>query len=148
MRTPLLAGFTLLMLFLLALPAPAEAQRRGYRCADCGTIERVDRIWFERRDSGREGAIAGAIIGGAIGNSAGRRGDRSAATIAGAVIGGLIGREIDRNDGRGRGRGEPGLRLSIRMDSGYWQTIEIAGDMRLYRGDRVRLHRGRVERIR
>jgi outer membrane lipoprotein SlyB len=98
------------------------------------------------RDSGREGAVLGAIIGGAIGNQAGSGDGRTAATIAGAVVGGLIGREIDRNDGRGRG--ERGLRLRIRMDRGYFQTVEIAGDMRIYRGDRVRLRNGRVELIR
>ena len=148
MRTLPLASLSLLLAILFAglgfAPA-AEAQR--FRCAQCGTVEDVDRIWYERgRDSGTEGAVIGAIIGGAIGNQAGKGDGRTAATIAGALVGGLIGREIDRNDGRGRG--ERGLRLVIRMDRGYYQTVEIHGDMRIYRGDRVRLRNGRVELIR
>jgi outer membrane lipoprotein SlyB len=90
--------------------------------------------------------VLGAIIGGALGNQVGKGDGRKAATIAGAVVGGLVGRDIDRNDGRG-GRGEEGLRLTIRMDRGYYQTVEIHGDMRIYRGDRVRLRDGRVDLI-
>jgi hypothetical protein len=33
------------------------------------------------------------------------------------------------------------------MDNGYTQTVEVAGDQRIYRGDRVRLRNGRVELI-
>jgi outer membrane lipoprotein SlyB len=139
------AGILALLLAGLSLAPPAEA--RGYRCGQCGTVEDVDRIWYEgRRDSGREGAILGAIIGGALGNQVGKGDGRKAATIAGAVVGGLVGRDIDRNDGRGR-RGDEGLRLVVRMDRGYYQTVEIHGEMRIYRGDRVRLRDGRVDLI-
>jgi outer membrane lipoprotein SlyB len=141
----ILFGLCALLLAGLGFSPAAEAQR--YRCGNCGTVEDVDRIWYERgRDSGREGAVIGAIIGGAIGNQAGKGDGRTAATIAGAVVGGLIGREIDRSDGRGRG--ERGLRLRIRMDRGYRQTVEIAGEPRIYRGDRVRLRNRRVDLIR
>ncbi|MCE3001470.1 MAG: glycine zipper 2TM domain-containing protein [Xanthomonadaceae bacterium] len=138
-------GFLALLLAGLGFAPPAEA--RGYRCGQCGTVEDVDRIWYEgRRDRGTGGAVLGAIIGGALGNQVGKGDGRKAATIAGAVVGGLVGRDIDRNDGRG-GRGEEGLRLTIRMDRGYYQTVEIHGDMRIYRGDRVRLRDGRVDLI-
>jgi len=141
----LASGFLALLLAGLGFAPPAEA--RGYRCGQCGTVEDVDRIWYEgRRDRGTGGAVLGAIIGGALGNQVGKGDGRKAATIAGAVVGGLVGRDIDRNDGRG-GRGEEGLRLTIRMDRGYYQTVEIHGDMRIYRGDRVRLRDGRVDLI-
>lgn len=146
MRLTTLSLPVLLLVLLGGLLAPAPVEARRYLCAQCGTVERVDRIWFEGRDSGREGAVVGAIIGGAIGNQAGRGGDRAAATVAGAVIGGLIGNRIDRNDRNHRG--EPGLRLVLRMDRGGYQTIEVAGDMRIHRGNRVRLDRGRIEIIR
>jgi outer membrane lipoprotein SlyB len=149
MRSPLLSASFLLALLLAGLGVSPIAEARGYRCGQCGTVEDVDRIWYEgRRDSGREGAVLGAIIGGALGNQVGRGDGRKAATIAGAVVGGLVGRDIDRNDGRGGRRGEEGLRLRIRMDRGFNQTVEIHGDMRIYRGDRVRLRGGRVELIR
>lgn len=146
MRIATLSLFGLLALWLSGLGFSPDVEARGYRCGQCGTVVDVDRIWYERgRDSGRDGAVLGAIIGGAIGNQAGKGDGRTAATIAGAVVGGLIGRDIDRNDGRGRG--EPGLRLVIRMDRGYEQTVEIHGDMRIYRGDRVRVRGGRVDLI-
>lgn len=144
---PMTITLPLLLLALLAgLLASPPVEARRYLCAQCGTVERVDRIWFERRDSGREGAVIGAIIGGAVGNQAARGGDRTTGTVAGAVLGGLIGNRIDRNNRNLRG--EQGLRLVLRMDRGGYQTIEIAGDMRIHRGNRVRLERGQVVIIR
>jgi outer membrane lipoprotein SlyB len=148
MRQSLLSGVCLLLALFAAASFSPAVEARGYRCGQCGTVERVDRIRFEgRRDSGTEGAVVGAIIGGVIGNQVGSGSGRTAATIAGATVGGLVGREVDRNDGRGGSRGEPGLRLRVRMDNGYTQTVEVAGDQRIYRGDRVRLRNGRVELI-
>lgn len=155
MRNSLLLGLGLLVALVagVSLSSPAEAGR--YRCAQCGTVEDVDRIWYDgrrddRRDSGTEGAVIGAIIGGALGNQIGGGSGRTAATVAGVVVGGLVGRDIDRNDGRGNNRnnrGERGMRLVVRMDRGGYQTVEIHGEMRIYRGDRVRLRDGRVDLI-
>lgn len=147
MYKSLLLALAMLAALLAGVAVAPDAQARNMRCAQCGTVERVDRIWYEgRRDSGREGAVIGAIIGGAIGNQAGRGDGRTAATIAGAVVGGLIGRDVDRRNDRDRG--ERGLRLEVRMDRGFYQTVEIHGDQRIYRGDRVRLRNGRVDLIR
>jgi len=86
----LASGFLALLLAGLGFAPPAEA--RGYRCGQCGTVEDVDRIWYEgRRDRGTGGAVLGAIIGGALGNQVGKGDGRKAATVAGAVIGGSIG---------------------------------------------------------
>lgn len=139
---PVLALLSLIVALLAPLPSEAGGRYRDRLCGSCGTVVDVDRIRYGR-DSGTEGAVIGAIIGGAIGNQAGRGDGRRAATVAGAIAGGLIGREVDRNDGRGGG--QRGLRLEIRMDRGDYRTIEIHGDMRIYRGDRVRVHRNRVE---
>jgi outer membrane lipoprotein SlyB len=148
MRNLFLIPLALFALLIAGLGFAPAAEARGYRCGQCGTVEDVDRIWYEgRRDSGREGAVLGAIIGGALGNQVGKGDGRTAATIAGAVVGGLVGRNVDRNNGRGGRRGEEGLRLVIRMDRGYYQTVEIHGDQRIYRGDRVRLHNGRVDLV-
>ena len=167
MRKSLLPALALLLASFAGLSSSPAVEARSYRCGQCGTVEDVDRIWYERRfddrdrdprddrrrdgrDSGREGAVLGAIIGGALGNQVGGGRGRTAATIAGVVVGGLVGRDIDRNDGRGGrwdDRGDEGLRLSIRMDRGFTQTVKIAGAMRIYRGDRVRLRNGRVELI-
>jgi outer membrane lipoprotein SlyB len=148
MRNPLMIGLGLLVALLASASFSPTVEARDSRCGQCGTVEDVDRIWYEgRRDSGREGAVLGAIIGGVLGNQVGRGDGRKAATIAGAVVGGLVGRDADRNDGRGGRRGDSGLRLVVRMDRGFYQTVEIHGDMRIYRGDRVRLRNGRVDLI-
>ena len=39
-------------------------------------------------------------------------------------------------------------KLVARMDNGHYRVVEIHGDMRIYRGDRVRLSRGRIELLR
>ena len=137
----LLAAFAALLIGGSALLVPQDAEAYVGRCGRCGTIVRVDRIVYDR-DSGREGAVAGAIIGGLIGNQVGGGDGRRAATVAGAIAGGLIGRKVDRDS---RSRGQRGLRLEIRMDRGGIRTVEIAGTPRLYRGDRVRVLRDRVD---
>ena len=138
----LITGTLLGLVVLLAslLPA-ATSQAYVGRCGSCGTVTRVEHIDYDR-DRGGQGAVAGAIIGGLLGNQVGSGDGRRAATVAGAIAGGLIGRKIDRNSDA---RGERGLRLEIRMDRGGYRTVEIAGAMRIYRGDRVRVRRDRVE---
>lgn len=167
MRKPILYILSALaMLAALSLPAE-EALAQRYRCNNCGTVERVERIrydqgrydtrgWDDRnrnsRDNGTEGMILGALIGGAIGNQVGSGDGRTAATIAGAVAGGAVGRNIDRNNGNdrndNRGGTRNGVRLRVRMDRGGHQTVEVGGNLSVYRGDRVRLHSNRVELIR
>lgn len=97
----LAAAALALLLQIFALPADA----RPIRCGNCGTVLRVESIWYEdrdgryNRDSGREGAVLGAIIGGLVGNQVGSGSGRRAATVAGAVIGGSVGRNVDQGNG-------------------------------------------------
>jgi outer membrane lipoprotein SlyB len=134
-----------LSLALLAVLAtvPDTAAARGGRCGNCGVVTNVDRIVYDN-DKGAGGAVLGAIIGGLIGNQVGSGSGRKVATVAGAVGGGLIGRNQDLKRG---GNGEPGLRLDIRMDKGGYRTLEIAGQPRIYRGDRVKVYNDRVELV-
>ena len=65
----------LLLLAVLALAACATPPRYyndGYRsaCNNCGTIERIERVYGERETTGG-GAVLGAIIGGALGYQVG-----------------------------------------------------------------------------
>ncbi|HVF35432.1 MAG TPA: glycine zipper 2TM domain-containing protein [Candidatus Saccharimonadia bacterium] len=144
-KTPVMLVALALAFVLQLAAAPADA--RPLRCGNCGTVLDVDNIWYEdqggRGDSGREGAVVGAIIGGLLGNQVGGGSGRKAATVGGAVAGGLIGHRIDRNDDRGD-RGFTGKRVEIRMDRGGYRTVEVHGDMRIYRGDRVRVHQDRL----
>ncbi|HVF35506.1 MAG TPA: hypothetical protein VND91_09315 [Candidatus Saccharimonadia bacterium] len=40
---------------------------------------------------------------------------------------------------------ERGTRIEIRMDKGGRRVIQVHGDPRIYKGDRVRLYRDRIE---
>jgi len=138
-------GVSIFPMFLIALafqllPATAVAQHYG-RCGNCGTVVDVDQIYFEE-DSTTDGAVVGAIIGGLLGNQVGSGSGRTAATVGGAVAGGFIGKNVDQGKGKG---GERGLRIEVRLDKGGYRTVEILGNMRIYRNDRVRVYRDRVE---
>jgi uncharacterized protein YcfJ len=176
----------LLSIAILSFAAVKTGEARDFRCANCGTVESVqryrDRNYDQyrnqgRRDEGTTGMILGALLGGALGNQVGSGDGRTAATVAGAVIGGAVGREIDRNDKNRRDdrysqyerevqayqeqryRDERGndrrddrrgdwdgsaTRLRIRMDTGRMRTVEVAGNLRIYRGDRVRVRNDRI----
>ena len=138
-------GISILSMFLVGLAlqlAPSTAGAAHYgRCGNCGTVTDVDAIYYDR-DSNADGAILGAIIGGVLGNQIGSGSGRKVATVGGAVAGGFVGRNVDSRKGD---TGERGLRIEVRMDKGGHRTVEIHGDMRIYRGDRVRVYRDRVE---
>ena len=145
-KTPVMLASLALAFVLQLASAPVDA--RPLRCGNCGTVLKVESIWYEDRggrdhDSGREGAVVGAIIGGLLGNQVGSGSGRKAATVGGAVAGGLIGHRIDRRNGD-RDGGYRGKRVQLRMDRGGYQTVEVHGDMRIYRGDRVRVTSDRV----
>src|SRR5687767_4618222 len=127
-KTPvMLAGIALA--FVLQL-ASVSVDARPLRCGNCGTVLKVESIWYEDgggrgdHDSGREGAVVGAIIGGLLGNQVGGGSGRKAATVGGAVAGGLIGHRIDRRSGD-RDGGYRGKRVELRMDRGGYQTVEV-----------------------
>jgi outer membrane lipoprotein SlyB len=102
------------------------------RCRSCGTIERIQNVWVQRRGSGG-GAILGAIIGGAIGSNVGSGSGRHAAIAAGAVAGGVIGHGSERNR-RDQRRGQL---IDVRLDDGRWARVTQLGNRRLRVGDRV-----------
>lgn len=86
---------------------------RGYaRCLDCGTVERIEEVYGERR-SGGGGAILGGIVGAAIGNQVGSGDGRRAATAAGAIGGAVAGDQIEKNR-----NASLQFDLFIRMDDG------------------------------
>lgn len=108
-----------------------------------GIVTKVEKIIYEK-DKGVGGAVLGTIIGGVLGNQIGGGSGRKVATVAGAATGGYIGYKQDKKNSR---NGEPGLRLEIRMDAGGTRYVEIAGQPRIYRGDRVKVHGDRVELV-
>ena len=99
-------------------PAPrgyggGYGDRYGYaRCADCGVVERIERVYGERQSTGA-GAIIGGVIGGVLGNQVGGGDGRRAATAAGAIAGGVAGNAIERDM-----RSAPRYEVFVRMDDG------------------------------
>ncbi|HET7844882.1 MAG TPA: glycine zipper 2TM domain-containing protein [Xanthomonadales bacterium] len=134
-------SFVIVLFSLLMLPGVASAA--SGRCGSCGIVEKVEKIVYDK-DKGVGGAVLGTIVGGLIGNQFGSGSGRTAMTVAGAAGGGLIGHKVDKNHSA---NGEPGLRLSIRMDKGGYKTLEIAGEQRIYKGDRVKVFRDHVELV-
>lgn len=133
----------LLLLAVLALAACATPPRYyndGYRsaCNNCGTIERIERVYGERETTGG-GAVLGAIIGGALGNQVGKGDGRKAATVAGAVIGGAVGRDIDRRNNPRRPVTEYQTQCHIEPS---WHPVRMYD---VTWRDRGRLHTERME---
>ena len=128
----------LLLLAVLALAACATPPRYyndGYRsaCNNCGTIERIERVYGERETTGG-GAVIGAIIGGALGNQVGKGDGRKAATVAGAVIGGAIGNEAEKDQ-----RSRPRFEIFVQMDDGRRLVVEQPTLDGLREGDYVQI---------
>ncbi len=122
---------------LLAGPA---AEARGYtRCPQCGGVIDVDPILYDETDKNR-GAADGTIVAGVLGN----RPDtgRQSGVIAGVSVDGLIGRRVKRSV---TSPGKPGTRLEVKLDAGGHVIVEVAGRVRLYRDDRVRMKDGRID---
>jgi outer membrane lipoprotein SlyB len=83
------------------------------RCADCGVVERIERVYGGESYASGGGALLGAIIGGALGNTVGKGDGRKAATVAGAIAGGLAGNEIEKQNNRG-----PYYEVFVQLDDG------------------------------
>lgn len=119
--------------------SPGYYDQGGYQygsgqCGNCGTVEKIERVYGERQTSGG-GAVLGAIIGGALGNQVGKGDGRKAATIAGAVIGGAVGREADANDNPSRTYRGTETRCRV-VDSGYDERRIVGYDVEYrYRGE-------------
>ncbi|MBK8068436.1 MAG: glycine zipper 2TM domain-containing protein [Rhodanobacteraceae bacterium] len=134
----------LLMLALLTLAACATPPRYyndGYRsaCNNCGTVERIERVYGERETTGG-GAVLGAIIGGALGNQVGKGDGRKAATVAGAVIGGAIGNAVEKDQ-----RSRPRFEIFVQMDDGRRLVVEQPSLDGLREGDYVQIVGNRAQ---
>ena len=124
------------LLAVLAVALPAQA--RIGSCPGCGTVTDVDAIYFAR-DKAPAGATAGTIIGGTAAKQVGK-----SAPATGVATGGLVGRKASGTD---QGGDERGLRLELKMDGGGQRTIEVVEGLRIYKGDRLRVHSDRIEQL-
>jgi len=115
-----------------ASPAPADS---------AGVVERIEVI---KKDEGNNlaGTVIGGLVGGVIGHQIGGGRGQTAATIAGAAGGAVAGNQIEKHS---RGANEV-FRVTVRLDSGGYQTVTQDDIADLRTGDRVRLEGGRVYR--
>lgn len=111
---------------------------RYARCANCGVVERIERV-YGRRDSSGGGAILGGIVGGVLGSQVGSGSGRDAATIAGAIAGGVAGNEIEKER-----NAQPRYELFVRMDDGRRLVIDQRELNGIREGDVVRISGGRA----
>ena len=112
------------------------------RCVECGTVRAVDLInQGDGRTSGA-GALMGAVIGGVVGHQFGSGRGQDAATAAGAVGGAMAGNAVERQN-------TPGsfYRITIDMDNGRTESVNVIDPAGLVRGSRVRVAGRNLERI-
>lgn len=99
-------------------PAPHSEPQR---CYDCGTVERIERV-YGGRDNTRTGAVLGGVVGAIVGReladdrSSGRR---NTATVAGAAAGALAGNAIENRVN------EETFDVTVRMDDGRRVTVNV-----------------------
>lgn len=89
------------------------------------------------------GAIAGAVVGGVLGNQVGGGTGQTVATVAGAAGGAYVGNEIEK---RQQQKTADAYKVTVRMDSGAYQTVTQNNNAGLRVGDRVRIDNGSVQR--
>lgn len=130
------AALVVALLAFFSIAPPAQA--RIGSCPGCGTVTDVDEIYFAR-DRAPDGTSAGSIIGGTAAKQVGK-----AAPAPGVATGGLVGRKASGSD---QGDDQRGLRLELKMDGGGQRTIEVVEGMRIYKGDRLRVHSNRIEQL-
>ncbi len=111
-------------------------QARQAQDVQLGYVESVRQVMIEGTKSG-VGTVSGAALGGLAGSTIGRGRGQVAGAIGGAVVGGLAGSAIEENATR-----QPGLEITVRLDSGRMIAVTQAADEPFYPGDRVRLMTG------
>lgn len=89
------------------------------------------------------GAIAGAVVGGVLGNQVGGGTGQTVATVAGAAGGAYVGNEIEK---RQQQKTADAYKVTVRMNSGAYQTVTQNNNAGLRVGDRVRIDNGSVQR--
>lgn len=90
------------------------------------------------------GAIAGAVVGGVLGNQVGDGTGQTIATVAGAAGGAYVGDKIEKS--RQQNTATDAYRVTVRMDSGSYQTLTQNTNTGLRVGDRVRIDNGIAQR--
>jgi outer membrane lipoprotein SlyB len=107
-----------------------------------GVVESVRHVQIEGTKS-NIGTGAGAIVGGIAGSNIGGGKGSAVGTVLGAVGGGVAGAAIEEGVTR-----QPGLEITVKLDSGRMIAVTQAADESFRPGERVRvLSGGGVTRV-
>jgi outer membrane lipoprotein SlyB len=110
-----------------------RAQR--VQAVEYGEVVEVRQILIEGTKSG-VGTFAGSVLGGTLGSGIGRGPGRGIAVVGGAIAGGVAGSVVEEASTR-----QPGVEVTIRMDTGRTIALVQGIDPPVYAGDRVRVLR-------
>ena len=102
-------------------------------CADCGRVTAIDKVTVEGESSGA-GAVGGAIVGVVAGNQIGSGSGKDIAKIVGGIGGAIAGNEAET-----RLRAKTYYEVSVAMESGGTQVVQVADASMLTVGDEVRV---------
>jgi len=100
-----------------------------------GQVVEVRQIQIEGTKSG-VGALAGGALGGALGSGIGRGAGTTIAVVGGAIAGAAAGAATEEAATK-----QPGLEITVRMDSGQTLSLVQGMDPPVQAGDRVKLMR-------
>ena len=149
MKTVVRIGMAGVALALLNACAPSlsgssytrdQAQRE--QNVRMGVVESVRQVQIEGTRSG-VGPAAGAVVGGIAGSNVGHGRGAAVGAVLGSVAGGVAGQAAEQAATR-----QPGLEITIKLDSGRMIAVTQAADENFRPGDRVRvLSDGRTARV-
>jgi outer membrane lipoprotein SlyB len=98
-----------------------------------GEVVEVRQVLIEGTKSG-VGTLAGGVLGGALGSGIGRGTGAAVGMVGGAIAGGIAGSAVEEAATK-----QPGVEVTIRMDTGKTIALVQGIDPPVYVGDRVRV---------
>jgi outer membrane lipoprotein SlyB len=100
-----------------------------------GEVVEVRQVLIEGTKSG-VGTVAGGVLGGALGSGIGRGAGTTIGVVGGAIAGGFAGSAVEEAATK-----QPGVEVTIRMDTGKTIALVQGIDPPVFVGDRVRVLR-------
>ena len=110
-----------------------RGQTRGVQEVQMGVVESVREVKIEGTKTGI-GSTAGAVVGGVAGSEVGGGKGQIIGGVLGAVVGGAA---VEEGATR-----QPGIEVTVRLDSGRMIAVTQAADEQFKVGERVRILSG------
>ena len=111
----------------------SRGEARREQSVRLGVVDSVRQVQLEGTRSG-VGPAAGAVIGGIGGSTVGHGRGSAVGAVVGSVAGGVAGQAAEQSATR-----QPGLEITIKLDTGQLIAVTQAADETFRAGDRVRV---------